>query len=697
METFELILLLLACVMVSSIFDQVLPRVSIPLVQIALGMVVGVFFSAGEATVIFSDPELFMLIFIAPLLFDEARHADKQALWENKGAVLSLAIGLVLLTMLVVGFVLHLVVPSIPLAAAFALGAALGPTDAVAVTSLGREVSLSKRQSAHLKGEALINDASGIVSFEFAIAAAVTGTFAVVEALEDFVVDFFGGIILGLVLAAAIMWVLRRVLELGLETSTVYVLLEVCTPFFVYLLAEQVGVSGVLAVVAAGLFMKFFPSSLTVESSRYAIASENVWELVIYIVNGVVFVILGMKLPEIILPTWNEAGGVSADAWLLVLVLLVTVLVVGTRFAWCMGMEVVSARRDPGPKFTRERATSALVTTLSGPKGAVTLSVIMTIPYYAAGGAFPERDLLIFLGSGVVVCTLLLANFVVPVLAPGKDTDESAQARSEAEVEILQNVIERLQEDMTPENRAATISTIAEYRNRIEIAREDDGLEDPIGALRLEVMYDQLEYVRDKMERGEVGRPVGELYAYTLSRRIRSIEREKGRTGSGAHAGQLKTPLSWVVRATTYRLMGRRLDDRDREQMSALVRETEAHAVAYLDDVAAISGAEGKRIAALLRSEHVSEDSVLDTAAAHVGAASFTDTEASSDQQKPSITRAFKTHARVESKSRAVQAKALRLELEQISQMREADRISPADARELRNEVYVLQMGLEAR
>ena len=697
MESFEMILLLLACVMVSSIFDQVLPRVSIPLVQIALGVVVGVVFAADEATVIFSDPELFMLIFIAPLLFDEARHADKQALWDNKGSVLSLAIGLVLVTMLVVGFMLHLVVPSIPLAAAFALGAALGPTDAVAVTSLGREVSLTKRQSAYLKGEALINDASGIVSFEFAIAAAVTGTFAVVDAIGDFCIDFFGGILLGLALAALIMFVLRRVLDLGLETSTVYVLLEVCTPFFVYLLAEQVGVSGVLAVVAAGLFMKFFPNSLTVESSRYAIASENVWELVIYIVNGVVFVILGMKLPDIFLPTWNEAGGVTADAWLLVLVLFVTALVVGVRFLWCMGMEIVAGRHEEGPRFTRERAVSALVTTLSGPKGAVTLSVIMTIPYYAAGGAFPNRDLLIFLGSGVVVCTLLLANFVVPVLAPGAETDESARARTQAEIEILENVIEKLQNGMTPDNRQATIATISAYRKRIEIVREDDGLEDPVGEMRLAVMYDQLEFVRGKMERDEVDKSVGELYAYTLSKRIQSIEREKGRAKSGAHAGQLKMPFSWVVRATVYRMMGRNLDAHDKLQMNALVRETEAHAVAYLDSVSEISGEEGKRIASLLRAEHSSSDTVMSAAAAQVGAASLADVQATSEQQKPSISRAFEAQKSLETKTRNLQAKALRLELEEIAQMREAKRISPADARELRNEVYVLQMGLEAR
>ena len=136
MEMFELVLLLLGAVLVSSVLDQMMPRVSLPLVQIALGIVIAVI--AGTPLQVNMDPELFLVLFIAPLLFDEARHSNKRALWQNKGAVLSLAVGLVLATVLVVGFVLHWIEPSIPLAAAFAIGAALGPTDAVAVTALGK-------------------------------------------------------------------------------------------------------------------------------------------------------------------------------------------------------------------------------------------------------------------------------------------------------------------------------------------------------------------------------------------------------------------------------------------------------------------------------------------------------------------------------------------------------------------------------
>ena len=198
MEMFELVLLLLGAVLVSTVLDQMMPRVSLPLVQIALGVVIIVL--VGVPVQVDIDPELFLVLFIAPLLFDESRHASKRALWDNKGAILSLAVGLVLVTVLVVGFVLNWLEPTIPLAAAFALGAALGPTDAVAVTALGKDIRLSKRQNTLLSGEALINDASGVVSFQFAIAAAVTGAFSLAEAASTVAVSFFGGILLGLAL-----------------------------------------------------------------------------------------------------------------------------------------------------------------------------------------------------------------------------------------------------------------------------------------------------------------------------------------------------------------------------------------------------------------------------------------------------------------------------------------------------------------
>ena len=208
MAVLELALIVLACVIGSAVLCQIVSRLSLPLVQIAVGAVVALVVPAVHDVSISS--ELFLVLFIAPLLFNEARETNPRDLWENKGSILSLAVGLVLLTVLVVGFVLNWFVPSIPLAAAFACAAALAPTDAAAVGALASSVSLKRRQWTLLSGESLINDASGIVAFQFAIAAAVTGTFSLVDATADFLFSFFGGILMGIALGYLLSLILGK-------------------------------------------------------------------------------------------------------------------------------------------------------------------------------------------------------------------------------------------------------------------------------------------------------------------------------------------------------------------------------------------------------------------------------------------------------------------------------------------------------
>lgn len=294
MELFELIVFLLVAVLISSLLDEVLPLFSLPLVQIALGVCLAV--AAPQLGDIQLDPELFLLLFIAPLLYNETQHVDKLALWRNKAPIVSLAVGLVLVATLAAGFALNLVQPSITLAAAFALGAALGPTDAAAVVALGKDIKLSPRQKALLSGEALINDASGVVCFQFAIAAAVTGTFSAADAGITFLVLFFGGIGIGMVIGAALRQLRALLRVTGLANTTVTVVMDVLAPFILFMAAEALHVSGILAVVAGGLLLNTGPSRTTAATARANIVSASVWEVIIFIINGVLFVMLGMQL-----------------------------------------------------------------------------------------------------------------------------------------------------------------------------------------------------------------------------------------------------------------------------------------------------------------------------------------------------------------------------------------------------------------
>ena len=473
METFELVLILLACVILSAVLDQVVRRVSLPLAQIAIGLIAALILPAVNE--VYIESELFLVLFIAPLLFNEARETNIRALWTNKGSILSLAIGLVLATVLVVGFTLNWIVPSIPLAAAFALAAALGPTDAAAVGALGSQVNLSRRHSTLLSGESLINDASGVVSFQFAIAAVTTGAFSASEAGGTFLVLFVGGIVAGLLfgfIATATSRILRRS---GVENTTVHVLYEVFTPFIVFLLAEALDVSGILAVVAAGLVMSDrSPRLVSTDLARQSMVSNSFWEVIVFLINGVIFVMLGMQLPQAVSPTLN---GDFSFFELVGLVVGITFLVVLCRFLWIAAMELIHRDEETGERgitHIRNALKNALVMTIAGPKGAVTLSIIFTIPYTLDNGVlFPARDFLIFLAAGVILLTLLLADTTLPRLIP-KDDDAAAdddRALRRATIEVLERTIQKLRswqvEHADSEYTPALRLTIMRYRTRL--------------------------------------------------------------------------------------------------------------------------------------------------------------------------------------------------------------------------------------
>lgn len=695
MEMLEFVLLLLAAVLVSAVLDQMMPRVSLPLVQIAIGAVV--ILLVGTPVDVAIDPELFLVLFIAPLLFDESRHASKRGLWDNKGSIVSLAIGLVIVTVLVVGFVLNWIEPSIPLAAAFALGAALGPTDAVAVTALGKDIRLTGRQKSLLSGEALINDASGVVSFQFAIAAAVTGAFSLVDAAQSFAISFFGGIVIGLIAGFLALLAMKAIRGYGYESITVHVVFEVFTPFIVFLAAEHFGTSGILAVVAAGLLITLLPQKPTPVAARLKIASNSVWETLVFVINGVVFVMLGMQLPKAIMPSWRSDE--MSSLLLCGLVLLVTALVVGVRFIWVLVMERCdsSAKRHTSKQLVRD----ALVTTLSGPKGAVTLSIIMTIPFtLSTGEAFPQRDTLIFLASGVILCTLLLANFVVPVLAPKEDSPDETEEQdvNAVTIDVLKRVIRQLREQKTPQNESSTQIVIRQYSERIKRLRRQNTSAPRLVELRAGALAAQTRMVEARMQSGDLTREEGsrELERLNSARRLlmrAHTRREKlGEVWSRVKVGVMH------ARRNLDRMVRHVVDDELQLERSRQLRiELEECALNYylgrMDDAdlevadgAGVLAAECRSTLSFLRAAN--EPAVLaraNVAGSVIGvdAGGMRGALQSMDTQKIQVIKARVTD---------VEAEALRLELEEIQAMRDEGCLTRDAARELREEVYLLQM-----
>jgi CPA1 family monovalent cation:H+ antiporter len=417
-----IVLFMLAAVVVSGIIVRVIPlAVPLPLVQIALGAVIAVVANQPPVTL---DPEIFFLLFLPPLLFLDGWRIPKEGLLQDKGMILELALGLVVGTVVGMGFFIHWLIPTMPLPVAFALAAIVSPTDPVAVSAISSRFPIPKRVLHVLEGESLLNDASGLVCFRFAVAAVITGSFSLPQATLTFIWVAVGGVIIGTLVTAAMLsakgWVTRR---LG-EDSGSQVLVSLLIPFAAYEAAESLGCSGILAAVAAGVTMSYAElrgAALAVTRMQRA----AVWDTVQFALNGIVFVLLGQQLPAI----FSEAVGAVQQSnqdnawWLAVYVLAINLGLAGLRFVWVwVSVRItyfVATQRGTVP---RPKPSLRLVAAMSvaGVRGAITLAGVLSLPLKLSDGTlFPVRDLTIFLAAGVIILSLTAASVLLPRLMQG--------------------------------------------------------------------------------------------------------------------------------------------------------------------------------------------------------------------------------------------------------------------------------------
>lgn len=508
---------LLGAVLVSSVLAQAFPKAPVSLIQIALGVLLAVTPIPVEFDL---DPDFFMLLFVAPLLYWDAYVIDKAALWRQRGPVLAYALGLVLLVVVVLGFFVHWLIPAIPLAAAFALAAALGPTDAVAVSTLGKRAQIPEKQRTLLEAESLLNDASGVVSFQLAVAALATGTFSLFSAPGSLAWSFVGGIAAGALMALCKGLVARMLRKGGLEDVTFHVLLQVLTPFVIYLLANGMGVSGVIAVVAAGVVDSLGGKVFLPSSARLNIVSSSVWNVMSFALNGVVFVLLGMLLPS---STARTLASSTPNSTLVGYVLLITLVLVALRFVWCLAGTLLEKGPD-GRRghLTRDAAMQALLLTFAGPKGAITLVMCLTIPrFIGAGEVLQSRELIIFLGAGVILATLVLANVAVPLLAPKKAPAHTRTGETEGCIQVLRNVVFELAHNDALTDKRAVRRVIAGYEARIErLKRQTAYQSDAEDALRELAIGWETASTNQQIRTGGVSPIVGYGYLIELERRL---------------------------------------------------------------------------------------------------------------------------------------------------------------------------------
>lgn len=530
---------MLLAVVASGYLVRLLPiAVPLPLVQIALGAVISGVLGRGHTL----DPHLFFLLFLPPLLFLDGWRIPKQGLLRDKGTIIELALGLVLFTVVGAGLLIHWMIPAMPIGVAFALAAILSPTDPVAVSAIAKRAPIPKRLMHILEGESLLNDASGLVCFRFAVAAVMTGAFSLADASLTFLWVAFAGLAIGVGvtwgIASAQRWLWRR---FGEEPGAA-LLVNLLTPFAAYLLAEQVHASGILAAVAAGVTMSYVEMTGRVSGSM-RVQRTAVWDTVQFAFNGIIFVLLGEQFPGIVerAIAFMQANGSHGPWWLLVYVAVLNAGLVLLRLLWVwlsMRWSLLKARlRGQQRAVTPWRIV--LATSIAGVRGAVTLAGVLTLPLLLPdGSAFPARDLVIFLAAAVILFSLLGASALLPVVLKGLELPADDHDRREQDLALRRSsraalaAVEHSRQQLVQGKSTIAVQQVNDAASRVSLlyqrnlARLENLDVDPQQVRAMEQGYRQLRMAGLSAEREELFRLArrGEISDELSRKLIRNLD-----------------------------------------------------------------------------------------------------------------------------------------------------------------------------
>ncbi len=417
------------------------------------------------------NPELVFLFFLPPLLFPAALFTSWRDFRANLRPISLLAIGLVLFTTVAVAYLAHYFM-HLPLEAGFVLGAIISPPDAIAATAIAERLKVPRRIVTILEGESLVNDATALVAYRFAVVAVVTGSFSLAHASGQFFIVGIGGILIGL----AVGWLAQQ-FHKRVDDAPIEITVSLLTPFAAYLLAERLGVSGVLAVVTAGLYLgRRMPELLTFKTR---LQSGPVWEMVEFILNGFVFILIGLQLPEVLHALSGHEIPIHQLVWF---ALVISVAVIVIRILWVFPAAYLPRllskkirRRDPYPKWQH-----VTIIAWTGMRGVVSLAAALAIPLtIQSGDPFPDRDLILFLTFIVILATLIVQGLSLPALIRWlgvKDDGSMEKEEREARLKANQAALARLNKigEREPAKADALQRLRVEYEDHI---RQVEGAE----------------------------------------------------------------------------------------------------------------------------------------------------------------------------------------------------------------------------
>ncbi|MGY1643949.1 Na+/H+ antiporter [Geodermatophilus sp. SYSU D00703] len=545
MHAETMVVLVLAAVAVIVAVRWLADRTGLP--AAALLTLAGIAYAYLPGPNVTLDPELVLTLVLPPLLYSAALDSSLMAIRRNLRTVVSLSVLLVLVTAAGIGVGFALFVTGATLAAGMALGAAVAPPDPVAALAVGRKVGLPPRLITLVQGEGLLNDATALTLLSVAVAAAVGDGFSTPAALGQFVVSAAGGVAAGVAVAYGVR-PLRRIRRDPLASNAI----SLATPFVAYLLAESVHVSGVLAVVVAGLVIGHHNPSWASGPSR--LQTEAVWRLVDFLLEGVVFLLIGQQLPAVM------AGLDQYDTGTIVTASLITVgvvLLVRPLWLWLTehlpqslhtrlgGEDVAGDDGDPATTRTRLSGREIVVLSWAGTRGVISLAAIFTLPLTTDSGApFPDRELLQFCAFLAVLVTLVGQGltFAPLVRALGLRADEADQARlrNEARAASVDAGLRRLDElaaeqhDHVDDEAIESIRTqlqarLDRYRRRLDVLQGAEGGEVPLSPEYEAALRVRRAVLAAQREELLHWRDVGRLPDEGLRRLERELDHEEGR------------------------------------------------------------------------------------------------------------------------------------------------------------------------
>lgn len=517
MEFTFLIIVFALSITFSNIFNRIVPVIPLPIVQIIVGVLIGLTKMGQE---IEFEPEVFLVMIIAPLLFREGELINLKAMMKNFGMILFLAFFGVLITLVGVGWTLHMILPTLPLAACFAFGAALGPTDAVAVGSLSGRIDIPERSMNILSGEGLINDASGVTAFQFALAALLTGSFSPVEAAGTLVISSIGGAVVGIVLVLLKQQIVHLLETAVAKDVTGYLLIELLLPFIAYLISELIGVSGIIAAVIAGIMQASSLKKVSLFEAELSNVGESIWSMIEFTLNALVFLFLGIELSQVFSPIWIDQQ--YSNWFLLLVVLIISAVVFLIRFLAIFSVYTL----QHGLKKVKNAMNEMLILTFGGVKGTVSLATIFILPTAINGEHFKERPLLLFITACVILVTLIGGILVLPFLT---DSETEVENEESVEIDLLRDVIDVLKQQNEENPRGEMNAVIENYQDRLkELYTEQLSAErkQEVQELRTLIVSIERDGLEESLKQGEISVRSYRMYQRLITRMQRSIAKQ---------------------------------------------------------------------------------------------------------------------------------------------------------------------------